>query len=51
MTYGGVESAAMVYDNQPIVDHFRRRDDDRVMGAMTIKGDERIYVFELLRVN
>ena len=24
MVFGGVESAAMVYDHQPIVDHFRR---------------------------
>ena len=23
MVFGGVESAAMVYDHQPIVDHFR----------------------------
>jgi hypothetical protein len=51
MVFGGVESAAMVYDNQPIVDHFRRIDPYRVMGAMTISGDERIYFFELERVD
>ncbi len=51
MVFGGVESAAMVYDHQPIVDHFRRIDADRIMGAMTIKGDERIYFFELQRVD
>ena len=50
MAFGGVESAAMVYDRQPIVDQFRRIDDHRVMGAMTIRGDERIYFFELERV-
>jgi hypothetical protein len=47
----GVESAAMVYDDQPIVDHFRRIDEHRVMGAMVISGDERIYFFELERVD
>jgi len=51
MVFGGVESAAMVYDNQPIVDHFRRIDEHRVMGAMTISDDERIYFFELDRVD
>lgn len=51
MTFGGVESAAMVYDNQPIVDHFRRIDEHRIMGAMIIRGDERIYFFELQRVD
>ncbi|OWV86377.1 DUF4334 domain-containing protein [Rhizobium sp. R693] len=51
MMFGGVESAAMVYDEQPIVDHFRRIDEERIMGAMTINGDERIYFFELERVD
>ncbi|OWW02382.1 hypothetical protein ATY81_22355 [Rhizobium sp. R72] len=51
MEFGGVESAAMIYDDQPIVDHFRRIDQQRVMGAMTIRGDERIYFFELERVD
>jgi len=48
--FGGLESAAMVYDDQPIVDHFRRIDEHRIMGAMAIRGDERIYFFELQRV-
>ncbi|OHV82806.1 DUF4334 domain-containing protein [Rhizobium sp. LCM 4573] len=48
--FGGVESAAMVYDDQPIIDHFRRIDAVRIMGAMIIKGEERIYFFELSRV-
>lgn len=51
VAFGGVGSAAMVYDRQPIVDHFRRIDGHRVMGAMTIAGDERIYFFELERVD
>ena len=50
MVFDGVESAAMVYDDQPIADHFRRIDERRVMGAMTIRGDERLYFFELERV-
>lgn len=49
MVFGGVESAAMVYDHQPIVDHFRRIHADRIMGAMTIRNDERIYFFALQR--
>jgi hypothetical protein len=51
MVFDGVESAAMVYDDQPIVDYFRRIDEDRVMGAMVISGDERVYLFELERVD
>jgi len=42
-------SAAMVYDAQPIVDHFRKVDNNRVMGAMVIDGDDRVYFFELER--
>ncbi|MCU1441780.1 MAG: hypothetical protein JWP85_2777, partial [Rhodoglobus sp.] len=51
MVFGGVESAAMVYDDQPIVDYFRRIAEKRIMGAMTIRGDERVYFFELERVD
>ncbi|PLU75801.1 hypothetical protein BMJ22_21115 [Sinorhizobium medicae] len=51
MVFGGVESAAMVYDDQPIADHFRRIDNRSIMGAMTIKGDGRIYFFELEQVD
>jgi hypothetical protein len=35
--FQGVGSAAMAYDNQPIVDHFRRIDANRIMGAMIIE--------------
>ncbi len=50
MVFGGVESAAMAYDDQPIVDYVRRIDETKIMGAMTIRGDTRIYFFELERV-
>ena len=50
IVFDGVESAAMIYDQQPIIDHFRRIDQRRVMGAMTVRGDEGIYFFELERV-
>ena len=45
-----VTSAAMVYDGQPIIDHFRKIDDDAVLGAMSIHGKERHYFFRLDRV-
>jgi hypothetical protein len=48
--FHGVTSAAMAYDAQPIVDHFRKIDDVRVMGAMVIDGDDRVYFFQLERV-
>ena len=51
MSFRGVASAAMAYDDQPIIDHFRKMDDRRIMGAMTIQGDDRIYFFELERVD
>lgn len=48
--FQGLTSAAMIYDKQPIVDHFRKMDDGRVMGAMIVEGDDRVYFFELERV-
>jgi hypothetical protein len=50
MSFHGVTSVAMIYDGQPIVDHFRRLDRQRIMGAMVIEGDERTYFFELEQV-
>jgi hypothetical protein len=50
LPFHGVTSAAMAYDTQPIVDHFRKVDDIRVMGAMAIEGEDRVYFFELERV-
>jgi hypothetical protein len=39
----------MIYDRQPIVDHFRRIDSDRVLGLMEMRGMERPYFFLLTR--
>ncbi|MBB3447055.1 MULTISPECIES: GXWXG domain-containing protein [unclassified Rhizobium] len=47
----GSETAAMVYDKQPIVDHFRRIGDDELAGMMVVEGDERRYFFRLTRVH
>ncbi|MDM9627684.1 GXWXG domain-containing protein [Rhizobium sp. S152] len=47
----GSETAAMVYDKQPIVDYFRRVADDEVAGMMVVEGDERRYFFRLRRVD
>ncbi|MCP2343050.1 DUF4334 domain-containing protein [Actinomadura rupiterrae] len=45
----GVPSVAMVYDEQPIIDHFRRVSDDVVMGAMDAKGEPAVLYFHLTR--
>ncbi len=50
LPFEGLTSAAMVYDRQPITDHFRRIDENRLMGVMVIQGDPRRYVFTLERV-
>ncbi len=45
----GVVSAAMVYDHLPIIDHFRRLDDQSIMGLMDRRGDTQPYLFTLTR--
>jgi hypothetical protein len=47
--YRGVATATMVYDSHPIFDHFRRIDDDTVIGAMDRKGEPAPLVFLLRR--
>lgn len=37
--FRGKLSTAMIYDRRPIIDHFRRFDDDAVMGIMDQKGE------------
>ena len=39
--YRGVVTATMVYDRHPVFDHFRRVDDDTVLGVMDRKGEDR----------
>ncbi len=43
MSFRDKTSAAMVYDTQPIIDYFRRIDDDRLLGVMAAEGDGRHY--------
>lgn len=50
MEWRGKVSAAMVYDELPIHDHFRKVNEDVVMGMMDWKGMERPYFFLLARV-
>lgn len=49
VSYRGVSTATMLYDRHPILDHFRRIDDDVVMGIMDRKGDARPLCFWLRR--
>ncbi len=48
LTFRGKVSAAMVYARQPIIDHFRRIDDDRVLGLMAVAGRRAPPFFFLL---
>lgn len=45
LTFEGVASAAMIYDRQPIIDHFRKVNDNRIMGLMVIRNDDRLFAF------
>ena len=46
----GVETAAMVYDKQPVVDYFGRIDDDWIAGMMCVRDDPRRFFFKLQKV-
>lgn len=46
----GVVTATMIYDQHPILDHFRRVDDDLVLGVMDRKGDASPLCFWLRRL-
>ena len=43
VAYRGVESAAMIYDRQPIVDIFRRIDSERLLGLMDLRGEKPFF--------
>eukprot|EP00475_Leptophrys_vorax_P004744 TRINITY_DN12818_c0_g1_i1.p1 TRINITY_DN12818_c0_g1~~TRINITY_DN12818_c0_g1_i1.p1 ORF type:complete len:195 (-),score=41.19 TRINITY_DN12818_c0_g1_i1:46-630(-) len=47
--YRGVTSAGMVYDTQPIIDSFRKVDENTVMGVMDSRALSAPYVFVLRR--
>ena len=49
--YRGKVSAAMVYDQLPIIDIFRQVDDDTLLGAMDQRGAANPYFFVLTRDN
>lgn len=46
----GAETAAMVYDRQPIADFFGRVSEDELAGVMVVDGDDRRLFFRLRRV-
>ena len=50
MEWRGKTSAVMVYDHLPIHDHFRKVNDDVLLGMMDWKGMKRPYFFLLARV-
>jgi hypothetical protein len=50
-TIDGAETAAMVYDRQPIADFFGRVAEDEVAGMMVVDGDARRYFFRLRKVD
>lgn len=47
--YKGVTSAALIYDKQPIMDYFRKVNDNVVIGLGDIKGKPTDFVFHLTR--
>lgn len=47
--YRGVVSGTMIYDALPVNDHFRRVDDDTLMGAMDYRALDRPFIFVLHR--
>jgi hypothetical protein len=49
LAFRGKTGAAMVYDDAPIIDVFRRMDDGTVLGMMDMKGMEQPFFFVLRR--
>lgn len=49
LDFAGQVSAAMVYDRLPIIDHFRRIDDTRVLGLMDYRNMPAPFFFLLSR--
>lgn len=51
LEYRGKTTATMIYDQLPIFDHFRRVDQNTVLGAMDARGDSATFFFVLRRVS
>ncbi|MGP3698033.1 DUF4334 domain-containing protein [Rhodobacter sp. NSM] len=51
MEWRGTPSATMIYNRLPIHDHFRRLDEDTVVGAMNDPGFKRPFFFLLRRIS
>jgi hypothetical protein len=49
LPYRGRQTAAMIYRDKPIIDHFARLDAQRVLGLMQLAGVTSPYVFVLER--
>lgn len=47
--FDGTTSAALIYDSQPIMDYFRKVNDDVVIGLGDIKGKPTDFFFHLTR--
>lgn len=48
--YRGVVTATMCYDKHPIFDHFRKIDEDTLLGVMDRKGEDMPLYFYLRRL-
>lgn len=51
VVHRGRQSTAMVYDQLPVIDHFRRLTDDVLLGVMDKKGAPADFYFHLTRVS
>ncbi|MFI1912553.1 DUF4334 domain-containing protein [Nocardia sp. NPDC020380] len=49
LEYRGKSSVAMIYDHLPIIDIFRRVDEDTLLGVMDLRGMDQPYFFVLYR--
>lgn len=49
LEYRGKVGAAMIYDHLPIIDVFRKVDDDTLLGVMDRRGEDQPYFFVLRR--
>lgn len=45
LEFRGKHSVAMIYNYLPIIDHFRKVDDEHIMGIMTVKDRCEVYFY------